>query len=73
VGSPDANWEYFVADINPSEVFEKVRFDPRLAPFEREERKKLAQSLGYAGPFCDNGLYQTVLLQACLSKHWDEY
>jgi hypothetical protein len=71
--SSDANQEYFVVDINPSEVFEEIRFDPRLALFERKEREKLARSLGYTGPFCDSGLYQTTLFQACLCKHWDEY
>jgi hypothetical protein len=69
----DAKWEHFVVDINPNEVFEEVRFDPRLALFERKEREKLARDLGYMGPFADSGLYQNTIFLTPLAKHWDEY
>jgi hypothetical protein len=49
--------------IDPSDLFEEVTFDPRLATFERVEREQIARDLGYQGPFGDSGLYQGRLLE----------
>jgi hypothetical protein len=58
--------------FDPNVVFEEVTFDPRLIPFEREERKANAQKLGYKGPFPDSMLYQGVLLQVPFKNGWKE-
>ena len=63
----------FVIDINPNKVFDEVRFDPRLAEFERREREKRARDLGYRGSIDANSYYQRVLFQVPISKHWDKY
>ena len=48
--------------FEPNEVFDEVTFDPRLRPFERDEREVTARALGYAGPFQAADLYQRTLL-----------
>ncbi len=62
---------YVETDLN--QIFDDVRFDPRLAIFERIEREKRARDFGYKGAFSISDSYQRILLQANLPKHWDEY
>lgn len=58
--------------IDPSEVFEEVTFDPRLAIFERKEREAVARNLGYAGQFKESDLYQGTSLQIFLPNGWQD-
>jgi len=59
--------------IEPTELFDEVTFDPRLAPFEREERKAAAKSLGYNGPFNDSELYHGTALIVKLPVRFPEW
>src|SRR5262249_19071826 len=45
-------------DMKPNELFTDVRFDPRLAPFERIEREQMARLRGYTGKITHNERYQ---------------
>lgn len=54
--------------INPSEIFDEVTFDPRLAEFERRERETVARSLGYTGAFAESDLYTGQALLVMLDK-----
>lgn len=59
--------------IEPTELFDEVTFDPRLEPFEREERKAAAKNLGYNGPFNDSELYHGTLLEVILPVRFPEW
>jgi len=52
--------------IDPNDVFDDVRFDPRLVMFERKEREERAKKLGYGRAFSESELYRTVLLDIWL-------
>ena len=47
---------------DPNNLFDEVRFDPRLAEFERKEREALARKLGYSGKVTTSSLYLGTLL-----------
>lgn len=53
--------------IAPNEVFDSVKFDPRLAIFERNERERSATGLGYTGKFETSSLYTAPLLTIILN------
>jgi hypothetical protein len=49
--------------MNPNEIFDSMRFDPRLAIFERKERQQFVRDLQYEGGFTKSDLYTTLLLE----------
>jgi hypothetical protein len=59
-------------DIDPSEVFEEVTFEPRLSPAEREGREQMARSLGYRGHFKVSDLYRQADLEFVVPEGWDD-
>jgi hypothetical protein len=59
--------------IDPTELFDEVTFDPRLEPFEREERKAATKSLGYNGRFNDSELYHGTELIVKLPVRFPEW
>jgi hypothetical protein len=61
-----------VVAIDPSEVFDEVTFEPRLAPTEREGRENMARSLGYKGKFRVSDLYRQTRLEIVLPGGWSE-
>lgn len=48
--------------IDPNQLFEEIQFDPRLEPFEIEERKKVFCALGYLGEMGRSELYHKTML-----------
>ena len=58
-------------NIEKNEVFQKISFDPRLSPFEREERKERAKKLGFSGIVTHDMFYQGKELLVKLPRHWD--
>lgn len=46
-----------------ADVFDEIRFDPRLETFERQEREALIRGLGYQGAIGQSDLYHRPLLQ----------
>lgn len=52
----------FKVRINPDDIFEEITFDPRLVEFERKERIRDFQTLGFSGTFGESQLYQSVML-----------
>jgi len=59
-------------DVNPNELFHEMRFDPRLAEFERLERVEFIRSLGYKGTISEDRNYQLTIFCIPLPKTWDE-
>jgi hypothetical protein len=68
IPSLQENSDLFYVDIDPDEVFDDVRFDPRLALFERYEREKKARELGYQGPFSTDDRYLGTLVDFPVSE-----
>jgi hypothetical protein len=60
-------------NVNPNDFIDEVTFDPRLIQFERNERQKNANSLGYEGAFADSGLYQKTFFQTVLPWDWEDW
>lgn len=58
--------------IDPSEVFDEVTFEPRLAPGEREGRENMARSLGYKGKFRVSDLYRQTQLKIMMPGGWSK-
>lgn len=52
--------------VDPNDVFDEIRFDPRLEPFEFRERESVIRSLGYHGTVGQSELYHRTLLQVVL-------
>jgi hypothetical protein len=50
-------------NINPNEVFDSVKFDPRLADFERKEREQFVRDLQYKGKFTKSDLHTAMMLE----------
>lgn len=49
-------------EIEPNEIFDAVKFDPRLASFEIREREESARKLGYDGEFVTSNLYTAAFM-----------
>jgi hypothetical protein len=47
--------------IEPNDLFDKIRFDPRLMSFERNEREKRFRELGLTVPILKDETYQKAL------------
>lgn len=56
--------------FDPSEAFDEVTFEPRLAPTERESRENAARGLGYRGKFRVSDLYRQTRLEIVLPGGW---
>ncbi|AXJ04890.1 hypothetical protein CFN16_12410 [Pseudomonas fluorescens] len=52
----------FKVKIDPNSIFEEITFDPRLIEFERKERIRDFEELGFTGTFGESNLYQSVIL-----------
>jgi hypothetical protein len=57
----------FRVRCDPNEVFDEISFDPRLVPFERNEREAAIKAAGYKGSIILSLLYQGTLLQIAVS------
>jgi hypothetical protein len=64
--------ERLAVAVDPSEVFDEVTFEPRLAPAEREGRENMARSLGYRGRFRVSELYRQAKLEIVMPGGWGE-
>jgi hypothetical protein len=73
LASREEKSEPICIDINLNEVFEEIRFDPRLVRFEMLERKERVQKLGYKGPIDDSSSYERAIFLAELNEGWARY
>lgn len=55
--------DHLAIPVNPSLVFDEVIFDPRLAPFQRNEREQQCRDTGFSGSIRSSQLYQKTLLE----------
>ncbi len=62
--------EPFFAEIDPTQLFQSVSFDPRLVTFEKREREAVARRLGYQGPFPEDGTYINIFFDLRLKNGW---
>lgn len=54
--------DWISCKIEPNEIFDGVKFDPRLSESEKKEREESARKLGYQGNFVTSRLYSVALL-----------
>jgi hypothetical protein len=67
VCSEVANTPFLHVAFDPNEVFDEVRFDPRLKGVEAKERANTIKSLGYRGTIARSDLYDMTMLEIHLN------
>ena len=59
-------------DIDPNELFDEIRFDPRLIAFERREREDRVRALGFTGKVIEDPSYFRALTAIMMPRDWPE-
>jgi hypothetical protein len=69
-GEPSPRFRCF--GIDPNSLFTSITFDPRLLPFEVNERDAEFREAGYTGEISRDFSYQMVLSQLVMMQDWPD-